>query len=117
MAIFSFFASSVTIPDLPGLERLTQFQALACLNFITLGLTVGLTCIVVGEEDSRRLEEDATKQTTLSFFREIWRNIWRLPTRISRACQVQVASWTAWFPLLFYTTTYIGELGKFNMMS
>lgn len=117
MAIFSFWASSLTFPEIPGLERLTQFQALACLNFITLGSTVLLTCLVVGEEDSRRLEADVLKRTVISFFKEIWRNISHLPTRIKLVCKVQFASWTAWFPLLFYTTTYIGELSKLTWFS
>ncbi|CZT17729.1 uncharacterized protein RCC_03566 [Ramularia collo-cygni] len=112
MAIFSFWASSLTFPEIPGLESLTQFQALSCLNFITLGSTVLLTCLVVGEEDSRRPSAEVTKRTILGFFREIWRNVRFLPERIRMACQVQFASWMAWFPLLFYTTTYIGELDK-----
>lgn len=111
MAIFSFWASSLTFPEIRGLERLTQFQALSCLNFITLGSTVLLTCVVVKEEDSRRVGADVAKRTILGFFHEIWRNVRHLPERIRMACQVQFASWTAWFPLLFYTTTYIGELG------
>lgn len=114
MAIFSFWASSITFPEIRGLERLTQFQALSCLNFITMGFTVLLTCVVVREEDSRRLDSDvvAKRRSVLGFFGEIWRNVRFLPERIRMACQVQVASWMAWFPLLFYTTTYIGELGE-----
>jgi hypothetical protein len=32
------------------------------------------------------------------------------PTQISRVCQVQIAAWVGWFPFLYYSTTYVGQL-------
>ena len=114
MAIFSFFASSLTLNKLPGLGKLTQFQALSCLNLITLGSTVLITCFFVQEKDSRRieLEGEQKKMGVVDFFRQLWRTVRELPEKIAQACKVQFASWMAWFPFLFYNTTYIGELGK-----
>ncbi|KAK4498435.1 hypothetical protein PRZ48_011093 [Zasmidium cellare] len=111
LAIFSFFASSLNLPDLPGLGRLTQFQALTCLNFITLGGTVLITCIFIAEKDSRRISLQAKQRSVKEVFRHIYQTVWHLPKRIAGACKAQFSSWFAWFPLLYYTTTFIGELG------
>ncbi|KAF7198060.1 General alpha-glucoside permease [Pseudocercospora fuligena] len=109
-AIFSFFASSLNLPSLPGLGRLTQFQALAALNLITLGTTVGVTMVVIKEEDSRGTAE-GKKGGVLGDLKGIWKTIRSgLPGKVRGTCIVQVASWMAWFPLLYYTTTFIGEL-------
>lgn len=116
MAIFSFFASSLNIPDLPGLGNLTQFQALACLNLITLGGTVLITCVFIKEKDSRRVELDAEQRKSVwAVFRQLYQTVWQLPKRIAQAYRVQFSSWFAWFPLLYYTTTFVGELGEFSL--
>lgn len=115
MSIFGFFASSLTLNSLPGLGRFTQFQCLALLNFLTLGGTVLLTCLFIRERDSRRLGlEDDEGMGIGEFFGRLWRTVKELPPTIGQACKVQIASWTAWFPFLYYNTTYIGELGEFS---
>ncbi|PPJ52332.1 hypothetical protein CBER1_10222 [Cercospora berteroae] len=111
MSIFGFFASSLTLNSLPGLRKFTQFQCLALLNFLTLGGTVLLTCLLIQERDSRRLSlDDEERQGIGEFFGRLWRTVKDLPPTIGQACKVQIASWTAWFPFLYYNTTYIGEL-------
>lgn len=115
MSIFGFFASSLTLNSLPGLGRFTQFQCLALLNFLTLGGTVLLTCVFIRERDSRRLSLDGDEGRGIGeFFGRLWRTVKDLPPTIGQACKVQIASWTAWFPFLYYNTTYIGELGEFS---
>lgn len=123
-AIGSFFASSLSLNRfLPSGWGWTQFQCLAVLNALTLGSTVGVTCVFVGEEDGRRKRgrranggEEGRKgkflREMVEFFRRLWWTVKDLPDKIAQACKVQVASWMAWFPFLFYNTTYIGELGK-----
>lgn len=82
-----------------------------------------MTCVFVGEEDERRKRrmrgnggEEGRKgkflREMVEFFRRLWWTVKDLPEKIAQACKVQVASWMAWFPFLFYNTTYIGELGK-----
>lgn len=113
MAIFSFFASSLNLTSLPGLGKLTQFQALACLNLITLGGTVSITCVCIREKDSRRVTlDDEANRSVWEVFRHIWKTVFELPGRVAQVCKAQFSSWFAWFPLLYYTTTFIGELGS-----
>lgn len=116
-AIFSFFASSLNLADLPGLQRLSQFQALACLNLITLGSTVLITCIFIPEKDSRHVElDDQRQEGILSVLRHIFRTLKELRGKIRQTCETQFCSWFAWFPFLYYNTTYIGELGENTLL-
>jgi solute carrier family 45, member 1/2/4 len=118
LAIFSFFASSLNLADLPGLGRLTQFQALTCLNFLTLGSTVLITCLFISERDSRRisLQAQAKQRSVVQVFRQIYQTVWHLPQMTAGVCKAQFSSWFAWFPLLYYTTTFIGELGQWKAL-
>lgn len=115
-AIFSFFASSLNLAELPGLRRLSQFQALACLNLITLGSTVLITCIFIREKDSRHVQLEQRQEGILSVLRHIFRTLKELRGKIRQTCETQFCSWFAWFPFLYYNTTYIGELGKIALL-
>lgn len=44
------------------------------------------------------------------FFLSLYANMCRLPLQIKRVCQTQFLAWIAWFPFLFYTTTFIGNI-------
>ncbi|KAK4610084.1 General alpha-glucoside permease [Fulvia fulva] len=115
-AIFSFFASSLTLPSLPGLGGLAQMQALACLNFITLGSTVAITCVFIHEKDSRRISvAGEAKRSVADVFRRIFSTVKELKGKIRQTCLTQFFSWFAWFPFTYYNTTYIGELGSASM--
>ena len=46
----------------------------------------------------------------ISFFRQIFNSIVRLPPQIKKVCEVQFFNWIGWFGFLFYMTTYIGQL-------
>ncbi|KAH8833765.1 hypothetical protein DL96DRAFT_1703409 [Flagelloscypha sp. PMI_526] len=41
---------------------------------------------------------------------EIFQNILTLPKTIKQICLIQLFAWIGWFPVLFYSTTYIGDL-------
>ncbi|EME44775.1 hypothetical protein DOTSEDRAFT_152804 [Dothistroma septosporum NZE10] len=117
-AIFSFFASSLTLPSLPGLSKLTQMQALAILNLITLGSTVSITCLFIHEKDSRRVSLGNDKKgSVMDVFRHIFSTVRELKGKIRQTCLTQFFSWFAWFPFTYYNTTYIGELGTVDMLA
>jgi solute carrier family 45 protein 1/2/4 len=46
----------------------------------------------------------------MAFFRKIFTSIKRLPPQTKRVCQVQFCAWIGFFPMLFYTSAYIGEI-------
>ncbi|KAF8839456.1 MFS general substrate transporter [Paxillus ammoniavirescens] len=47
--------------------------------------------------------------------KKLWKTLMRLPKVIRQICFIQffiASAWLAWFPVLFYTTLYIGDLHK-----
>ncbi|KAL4980237.1 hypothetical protein BDW66DRAFT_72014 [Aspergillus desertorum] len=46
----------------------------------------------------------------VGFFKQVFKSIKHLPPQAAKVCEVQIAAWIAWFPFLFYATTYIGQL-------
>ncbi|OCH90826.1 MFS general substrate transporter [Obba rivulosa] len=57
----------------------------------------------------------ASKGPKKSFIRElkdIWVHARTLPSVIRQICLIQFFAWVGWFPVLFYTTAFIGELHK-----
>ncbi|KOS19394.1 General alpha-glucoside permease [Escovopsis weberi] len=89
----------------------TQFKILCVLASLALAASVVFSCLVIKERDPR-LEGPAPRNThgVASFFASIFRSIRRLPPQILRVCQVQFCGWVGFFPLLFYTSSYIGEI-------
>ncbi|KAI9676301.1 MAG: hypothetical protein M1822_008335 [Bathelium mastoideum] len=89
----------------------TQFKCLCAISVIALFGTLAASCAAIQERDPR-LEGDLPpyQDGFIAFFKNMYRSVRRLPTQISRVCQVQFAAWIGWFPFLFYITTYIGEI-------
>ncbi|KAF4123499.1 solute carrier family 45, member 1/2/4 [Geosmithia morbida] len=89
----------------------SQFKILCALACMALGVTVALSTATVRERDPRRDGPPARNRPGLmAFFRVIFGSIKRLPPQIKSVCQVQFFSWIGFFPLLFYTSSYIGEI-------
>ncbi|KAJ5145927.1 uncharacterized protein N7515_000491 [Penicillium bovifimosum] len=88
----------------------TQFKVLCALASVSLCVTVAISCAYIKERDPRAEGPVADSLGVVSFFRQILKSIRSLPTQIARVCEVQVAAWVGWFPFLFYSTTYIGQL-------
>ncbi|KAJ2848348.1 hypothetical protein J3B02_003972, partial [Coemansia erecta] len=42
--------------------------------------------------------------------RAIWRGVISLPAPVQRVCNVQFFAWVAWFPFLFFATTWVTEI-------
>ncbi|KAJ5104989.1 hypothetical protein NUU61_002336 [Penicillium alfredii] len=89
----------------------TQFKVLCALASISLGATLFVSCYYIQERDPRLESPPASADLGLiSFFRQVFKSVRNLPPQIARVCEVQVAAWVGWFPFLFYSTTYIGQL-------
>ncbi|AWU74609.1 uncharacterized protein C5L36_0A11870 [Pichia kudriavzevii] len=46
----------------------------------------------------------------LNFFRQIYYAFKSVPLQVKTVCYAQLFAWIGYFPLLFYTTSYVGEL-------
>lgn len=88
----------------------TQMEVLSVLAVFLLLSTQLTTAATVKEKIL--VSSSNTKKGLRQEIREIWDNILTLPRIIRQICIVQFLAWLAWFPVLFYTTVYIGDLYK-----
>ena len=109
--IFGYIAGFINLPKHIGFLGDTQFKDLCAIASIALGLTVILSCLVIRERDPR-LEGPPSKNNpgVISFFRRIFASIKRLPPQTKNVCIVEFCAWVGFFPMLFYTSSYIGEI-------
>ncbi|CAG8072790.1 unnamed protein product [Penicillium nalgiovense] len=104
--IFGYMDLPKAVPFLGNI----QFKVLCVLASAFLGATLAISCIYIKERDPRGDEPVTDKLGMVSFFKQVIKSIRSLPTQISRVCQVQIAAWVGWFPFLYYSTTYVGQL-------
>ncbi|EXK41986.1 hypothetical protein FOXG_01930 [Fusarium oxysporum f. sp. lycopersici 4287] len=109
--IVGYIAGYVDLTRHLGFLGKTQFQILCAIACFALALTVFVSTAFIKERDPR-LDGPAKKeqQGVFSFFFTIFKSIKRLPPQIKRVCEVQFCAWVGFFPLLFYTSSYIGEI-------
>ena len=86
-------------------------QVLCGIAAIAICLTVAISCVYVHERDPRL--EGPPKNANLgviSFFRQTYQAVVRLPPQTRKVCEAQFFNWLGWFAFLFYQTTYIGQI-------
>ncbi|ODA82867.1 hypothetical protein RJ55_01376 [Drechmeria coniospora] len=109
--IVGFVAGYANLPAHLWFFGDTQFKVLCAIACIALTLTIALSASAVHESDPRAGESPATRTPgVVVFFFRIFQSIKRLPPRTKRVCEVQFCAWIGFFPLLFYTSSYIGEI-------
>lgn len=90
-----------------------QFRKFCIICIVILVATVVITCVCHEEE-----ERPATSQRTQGRARDVYDNIrtaiFNLPKPIRRVCYVQLFAFMGWFPFLFYSTTYVGQIMAFE---
>ncbi|KAJ2063464.1 hypothetical protein GGI17_001680 [Coemansia sp. S146] len=96
----------------------SQMQALCLIATIVFMVTVTWTCVLVREEplikhntheESTRTQQAEDGEWT-GMLRAILRGVMQLPTPVQRVCNVQFFAWVAWFPFLFFATTWVTEI-------
>ncbi|KAF1947112.1 sucrose transport protein-like protein [Clathrospora elynae] len=89
----------------------TQFKQLTGVAALTLCLAVGTTSWAVTE---RVLVSDGRGEGDRLDFKQVLGTIvhtaCNLPRGIQAICYVQFWAWIGWFPFLFYSTTWVGEV-------
>ncbi|KAH8105925.1 MFS general substrate transporter [Cristinia sonorae] len=101
----------IPLAQIPILRLLggDQFRKFCVISTVVLVATVWVTCWSQEEvaREPRRMEREGRFGDVL---RNIWVAITKLPKPIRRVCFVQVFAFMGWFPFLFYSTTYIGQI-------
>lgn len=109
--ILGFVAGYANLPAHLWFLGNTQFKMLCAIASIALTATVALSAAIVKERDPRADGAPARKTPGIvAFFRGILASVQRLPPQTKRVCKVQFCAWVGFFPLLFYTSSYIGEI-------
>jgi solute carrier family 45 protein 1/2/4 len=109
--IVGFVAGYLNLPRTLWFLGKTQFQVLCAFASICLAATIILSVSTIRERDPRQDDPPSRTQGGLvAFFLSVFKSMRRLPPQVKRVCQVEIFSWVGFFPLLFYTTSYIGEI-------
>ncbi|KAI1813888.1 MFS general substrate transporter [Poronia punctata] len=109
--IVGYIAGGINLPKYFWFFGSTQFKDLCAIASITLCATVLFSTTVVRERnpqlDGRRPGDSIG---LITFFVKIFAAIKRLPPQIAKVCVVQFFAWVGFFPMLFYTSSYIGDI-------
>ncbi|KAG9002670.1 hypothetical protein FRB94_003705 [Tulasnella sp. JGI-2019a] len=94
-----------------------QFRKVCVVSVVIVVSTVWITCATQHEKE--RPVDALNRETSES--KEVLGNIMRaistLPRPVRRVCYVQVCAFMGWFPFLFYSTTWVGEIMAYEQDS
>lgn len=89
----------------------TQFKKVCVIAALALIVSQGITCYSVEERAlviNGKIGRE--RKTAYTILRDIWNTTLRLPPKIRAICWVTFWSWIGWFPFLFYSSTWVGEI-------
>lgn len=109
--ILGYISGYLDLPKILPFFGNTQFKVLCIIASIALSSTLIASCSYIKERDPR-LEgpPPGDNPGVIEFFKQVFKSIKRLPPQVRKVCEVQLCAWVGWFPFLFYSTTYIGQL-------
>lgn len=111
--IIGYIAGYVNLPKITWWLGNTQFKDLCAIASIALGSTVLMSCLLIKERNPQLDEPSPAKRKksgVFAFFISLFASMKRLPPQIKKVCVVQFCAWVGFFPMLFYTSSYIGEI-------
>ncbi|KAG8526993.1 uncharacterized protein KY384_008422 [Bacidia gigantensis] len=88
----------------------TQFKHLTIIAAAFFTFSVCLTSWAVEERVLVSSRESDGSSSVFKTFSTIVRKTRHLPKRIQAICWVQFWAWIGWFPFMFYSTTWVGEV-------
>ncbi|KAF9247328.1 hypothetical protein BU15DRAFT_38749 [Melanogaster broomeanus] len=106
----------VPLAKLPFLNFLggDQFRKFCVVSMVILIITVWITCFFHQEKET----VDTRKERHNKFndvLENIYTSIITLPEPVRRVCFVQLFAFMGWFPFLFYSTTYVGQVMAYQL--
>ncbi|KAF2756044.1 sucrose transport protein [Pseudovirgaria hyperparasitica] len=88
----------------------TQFKRLTAVACFALCLAVGVTSFAVNERVLVIEGEADETSGPINMLKFLLRTALNLPPRIAAICKINLYAWIGWFPFLFYSTTWVGEI-------
>ncbi|KAL0946318.1 hypothetical protein HGRIS_012558 [Hohenbuehelia grisea] len=120
-SVVGFYVGNIKLPSLFPFLGSTQLEVLSVIGSILLLGTHALTASSVKERRLLEKPSSGPRSSGSSKFvqelKDIFTNMLTLPPVIRQICMVQFCAWIAWFPIMFYTTMYVGDIHKRNMAS
>jgi len=112
-SVFGFFVGNIDLPHLFPQLGGTQLEVLVTFTSFILLSTHAVTAWCVKEEPFVDPDSaNSKKKNFRSELRSIWENALILPKTIRSIFMIQFFAWIGWFPILFYTTLYVGDIYK-----
>ncbi|KLO12527.1 MFS general substrate transporter [Schizopora paradoxa] len=113
--VLGFFVGNIDLTNVFSFFGDTEIKVLAILSSSILLGTQLWTSLCVKEKVLVSSSSHQRKSFGSSVM-EIWNNLLTLPRVIRQICLIQSLAWCAWFPFLFYSTVYIGDLYKLSVL-
>lgn len=110
-SVMGFFVANVDLShSLPFLGN-SQLQVLSVIGSLLL---LAAHLLMSGLVKERVLVKDSSidRKSFSQEAKELWNNLFTLPKVIRQICLIQFFAWIAWFPIIFYSTLYVGDLYK-----
>ncbi|KAG9313671.1 hypothetical protein JVU11DRAFT_6016 [Chiua virens] len=109
-SVAGFFVGNLNLLQFFPFLGSAQLEALSVIAASLLFLTQAWMCFHVKERVL--LSSSSGPKGVRRELKELWETLVRLPSDIRRICWIQFFAWLGWFPVLFYSTVYIGDLHK-----
>ncbi|KAG6336692.1 hypothetical protein ID866_2399 [Astraeus odoratus] len=91
-----------------------QFRKFCVVSMVILVATVWVTCWFHQEKEFVNQKQE--KHNTIAHILENIHNaITTLPRPVRKVCMVQLCAFMGWFPFLFYSTTYVGQIMAYQL--
>ncbi len=109
--IIGYVAGYVNLPKYMWFFGNTQFKILCVIASISLSSTVAISVLTIKERDPRLVAaKPKARGGLIAFFRTVFKSIRRLPPLTRKVCEVQFFAWIGFFPQLFYSSSYVGDI-------
>ncbi|KAH0581106.1 General alpha-glucoside permease [Termitomyces sp. J132] len=112
-SVVGFLFGTIPLPKMFPFLGTTELEVLSVIVVVLLLGGHSLMAICVKERVLLTSAERPLGKRPNPFVREaraLWSNLLTLPPVIRQIFIIQFFAWIAWFPILFYTTIYVGDL-------
>jgi len=113
-SILGYSSGFMKLPILLPWFGNTQFKCLSAIASLALFSTVAVTLITIEEKKVVFDGAGSNCGVGIGVFKQVLKSAKLMSPDMKRVCKVQFFAWMGWFPFLFYITTYIGGLCKFE---
>ncbi len=99
----------------PFLGR-TQFKALGVIATFSIAITVFLVFFFIKDEASTKSKKSYTgiRDVFMAPINSLRDSMHNMPPTTCEVCKIQFAVWLGWFPILYYSSTYIYQTCKLS---